>query len=417
MLKNAHPLIKLIFKLIIFISIFPVHSAIKLGSFIGAWDALYEYKLGDVVIYNNATYLSIKAVNKNRVPSAKLSHWQILGVDTAGSKGATGAQGIQGPMGPQGYQGVQGSVGPAGAKGAQGPIGLTGLNGTTGAKGDTGAQGLKGDMGLTGLQGPKGDTGIMGLQGPIGLTGLNGKAGATGPKGIQGPVGPSGAKGETGLTGARGPAGLPQAGNNLGDMQYWDGSQWQIVQVGTNNTTLKVCNGVPKWVQVNCSFQIGDKGPAGGIVFYLSDNTGLHGLEAAPADIIDSKGNSDFAWGCYTNWTLVFGAKATAVGTGAANTAAIVSACNELNTAAKMADNYTFNGYSDWFLPSQDELNLLYGKKSIVGGFVNFSYWSSSEQGDQGNAWAQGFDTSGQWSGQYGNGKDNAYLVRAIRSF
>ena len=69
MLKNAHPLIKLIFKLIIFISIFPVHSAIKLGSFIGAWDALYEYKLGDVVIYNNATYLSIKAVNKNSKPS------------------------------------------------------------------------------------------------------------------------------------------------------------------------------------------------------------------------------------------------------------------------------------------------------------------------------------------------------------
>ena len=42
-------------------------------------------------------------------------------------------------------------------------------------------------------------------------------------------------------------------------------------------------------------------------------------------------------------------------------------------------DAYKLNGYSDWFLPSQDELNTLYQQKDIVGGFVNSLYWSSSE--------------------------------------
>ncbi len=110
--------------------------------------------------------------------------------------------------------------------------------------------------------------------------------------------------------------------------------------------------------------------------------------------------------------TSISGAQGTAVGTGPANTAAIVAACSEANTAAKMADAYTLNGYSDWFLPSKDELNLLYAQKTGVGGFANNDYWSSTEY-DANGAWTQNFDGGSQ---DY-NSEDFTLPVRAVRAF
>ena len=37
------------------------------------------------------------------------------------------------------------------------------------------------------------------------------------------------------------------SGQNSGDMQYWDGTQWVVVPAGTNGQTLTFCNGVPQW--------------------------------------------------------------------------------------------------------------------------------------------------------------------------
>ena len=268
--------------------------------------------------------------------------------------------------------------------------------------------------------GTQGPMGLMGPAGPQGLKGAKGDKGEKGVKGDTGPQGIQGVKGDKGATGARGPAGLPQAGNNVGDMQYWDGTQWLIIPLGPVNATLRNCNGAPIWVVSSCTptntkvYHIGDTGPAGGKVFYLSDNTRLHGLEAAPADLVDQNDHSEFAWGCYVNgnYTSVSGAQGTAVGTGPANTAAIVAACSEANTAAKMVDAYTLNGYSDWFLPSKDELDLLYEKKSVVGSFAGNLYWSSSE-----------YDTNSAWLKEFGNAihqfsyKRNPYPVRAVRAF
>jgi hypothetical protein len=124
-------------------------------------------------------------------------------------------------------------------------------------------------------------------------------------------------------------------------------------------------------------YSIGDTGPAGGKVFYVTDG-GLHGLEAAPSD---QDGGTGAAWGCYG--TEISGADGTVVGTGAQNTADILTGCATAGIAAELADAYMLNGYSDWFLPSWDELDLLYQRKDVVGGFASTFYWSSTEYTSQ----------------------------------
>lgn len=141
----------------------------------------------------------------------------------------------------------------------------------------------------------------------------------------------------------------------------------------------------------------------GGIVFYI-DSTGQHGLIASTADQKKSK------W--YNGVFIETKASGVAVGTGQANTTAIVNAQGTGNYAASVCDQLELNGFSDWFLPSKGELALLRTKKAIVGGFSNPFYWSSSEHGSH-FAWAQNFNTGLQ---DYGN-KNSAPAIRAIRAF
>ncbi len=88
--------------------------------------------------------------------------------------------------------------------------------------------------------------------------------------------------------------------------------------------------------------EIGEK-YAGGIVFYLNDNYG--GLVCAETD--QSTGAE---WGCYGT---TIGGTNIGVGTGEANTIAIVNACNTTGIAAQICYDLVLNNYSDWFLPSQ----------------------------------------------------------------
>ena len=336
-----------------------------------------------------------------------------------GLKGATGNAGVAGPAGAQGLKGATGNAGvagPAGAQGLKGAAGNAGATGSTGPQGLIGPQGITGAVGSTGAKGIAGAAGIIGLKGDVGNTGASGVQGLIGPQGIKGATGNAGATGSAGpqgVVGPRGAAGVPQAGNDVGDMQYWDGTAWVIIPaplsapVAPLMATLHLCNGIPSWedscVPPNATvFHIGDNGPAGGKVFYVTD-AGLHGLEAAPADQ-----SSGAAWGCY-GFSLS-GADGTAVGTGAANTADIVAGCAD--TAAKIADAYALNGYTDWYLPSIDELNLLYQQKTVVGGFANDFYWSSSEH-DSHYAWSQHF----YYSNQDYYYKDLTLPVRAVRAF
>jgi hypothetical protein len=57
----------------------------------------------------------------------------------------------------------------------------------------------------------------------------------------------------------------------------------------------------------------------------------------------------------------------------------IVKECKETRIAARLADNLVLGGESDWFLPSIDELKLMYDKKGVIRGFALEAYWSSSK--------------------------------------
>ncbi len=142
----------------------------------------------------------------------------------------------------------------------------------------------------------------------------------------------------------------------------------------------------------------------GGIIFYI-DETGEHGLVAS----FDYGDSQRVKWGCSK---LAVDETSVDLGTGRDNTKAIVKTCNSNAIAARLCSDLVLNGYSDWYLPSKAELNLLYLQKDNIGGYEHGYYWSSSEFDDL-FAWYQHFDFGFQ---DYLN-KDFAYYYRPIRSF
>jgi hypothetical protein len=146
----------------------------------------------------------------------------------------------------------------------------------------------------------------------------------------------------------------------------------------------------------------------GGIIFQINEDG--TGLVAAMEDL------GQFEWGCYG--TGISGADEQVIGTGYQNTLDIVSGCSETPIAASEALAYESGGYSDWYLPSFDELIEMYntigngGPDGNIGGFSSNYYWSSSEFSDN-YAWYVYF-SDGNSSFSY---KFNANRVRVIRAF
>jgi len=159
---------------------------------------------------------------------------------------------------------------------------------------------------------------------------------------------------------------------------------------------------------VQTTFNVGDRGPAGGFIFfdkgYSSD--GWQYLEVASRDAPTAH------WGPRANGTRA------GIGTGRQNTNLIVRT-DDTGTAAHRCQEYRQGGYNDWFLPSKDELNLMYQnlKQRGLGSFSNSLYWSSTQYNDTNYtdwAWAQNFRDG---SVPDGNRKAETLSVRPIRQF
>ena len=145
----------------------------------------------------------------------------------------------------------------------------------------------------------------------------------------------------------------------------------------------------------------------GGMIFYLDGNGG--GLITSMADLTSS------IWGC--RGSSITGADGTAIGTGAQNTIDINAECTTANIAADRCRDLSLNGYTDWYLPSKEELIMMHvavgQNANNEGGFGNARYWSSTESGKN-TAWSTLFTTGASTSA---SDKNATYRVRAIRSF
>jgi len=161
---------------------------------------------------------------------------------------------------------------------------------------------------------------------------------------------------------------------------------------------------------------IGSRGPGGGMVFITpktKGNTTGRYFEAAPARWAGGALEPMVAW-CDPASVAIggAGARATAIGTGAANTTSLLGAC--ASGAANTAHAYAGGGKTDWFLPSKDELNQMYKRIRNKGDFsvLGLAYWSSSEVADI-TAWGQYF-IDGRQANVFKEGK---LFVRPVRMF
>ena len=143
----------------------------------------------------------------------------------------------------------------------------------------------------------------------------------------------------------------------------------------------------------------------GGIVFYVN-NGGNHGIITSTVDRstrIQRQNETSTVSNTVTN----------EINTGEFNTERISAIKGVENDEVPVYFNYQDSYYSDWYLPSKYELNLLYLNRSVLGGYDDFARGWSSTEDSRVNAWFKSFAAGGAFS----NGKDDVLYVRVHRRF
>jgi hypothetical protein len=218
---------------------------------------------------------------------------------------------------------------------------------------------------------------------------------------------------------------LPQ-GPNPGDMTYWNGVNWTLIPATINEgATLQMISGVPTWVGGTPPIvNIGDL-IEGGVVFYIApspiDLDGDGDLDTGLVSAIEDQGQ--LQW--FNGSLITTGASHIGIGTGTTNTRKIINiqGVSLSNYAAGLASLYQGGGYTDWFLPSKNQLKRMFNKKDDInvgsiasGGSVltnTVYYWSSTEY-DYSSAYA--YKYQGDSSSIIAKNV-STYKIRAIRAF
>jgi hypothetical protein len=251
--------------------------------------------------------------------------------------------------------------------------------------------------------------------GQTGATGATGPAGATGATGPQGPEGPAGATGPPGATGPQGPAApcnspaAPVADTHTATSSSitwkWTPGSNSVVffkynttnnyatatTVGANFTYTQT--GLSVWTNYTLYvWAYNDCGPSAPLVLtqksgcYSVGESALGGRIASVAPgtcsglIVQTADVSNSAWSsCCNSCSSVFVNTSTNAGTGQTNTTNIITTYSPFGcgAAASACDNLVQGGYSDWFLPSKGDFDLVTDFSSV--GMQNGQWWTSSQ--------------------------------------
>jgi len=184
----------------------------------------------------------------------------------------------------------------------------------------------------------------------------------------------------------------------------------------TGNTNPNAAAGA--YVLASPSDEFAGWGPGGGWVFYdkKSYTSGWRYLEAAPVSWNGEPENEgQGAWGM--RGTLVPGLSAV-IGSGKLNTetlAAYNTSHSLTGTAAQVCQDINFNAFTDWYLPSINELTQMDAnlKQNAIGDLQTDKYWSSSQY-DTNMGRLYDFDPEG---GSITNNKDDPFFFRPVRQF
>jgi hypothetical protein len=151
-------------------------------------------------------------------------------------------------------------------------------------------------------------------------------------------------------------------------------------------------------------FRLQDKGPGGGYIYYID---GDEYYEAYPTDI-----STGYYWSNIQSTAI--GTTGTAIGTGLANTTAIIAQSGHITSAAELCRLLNPGTFSEWFLPNDSEQSPMYTnlKAEGLGGFASDQYWGSRER----NA-TEGFGLSFVNGSVTNASKAGLRYVRACRTF
>jgi uncharacterized repeat protein (TIGR02543 family) len=187
---------------------------------------------------------------------------------------------------------------------------------------------------------------------------------------------------------------------------------WETAEIGEFSVADvdTPVSGKDALLEHHAAYAVGNTGPAGGKIFYVNANyetAGWRYLEVALTDV-----SSAAPWGGRgTDVTT-----GTAIGTGKQNTLNIievVAGLGETGTAAQLCAAWSYNGLTNWFLPSMDELHRMYTARASIGVFPSGLYAASSQY----TATAGYYENLSTGKQMYGGYKDQARVVRAVRDF
>jgi len=200
-----------------------------------------------------------------------------------------------------------------------------------------------------------------------------------------------------------------------------------VTHTATGLVNSETLTATSSYTTTTCEYggtcSIGDIAPGGGYVFHVSAtpinvatgiSTGGIYLATAPRTWGGTAADPTATWGC--SGTNVSGTN-SAVGSGAENTRLINAACATTGIASRLAADSSAEGFTDWFVPSIGELNLMRSnlKVNSLSNLDGAEYWSSMQAVTTGTLYAQYQWFTGGTSGP--TDKNNNLSVRPIRAF